>query len=369
MLRIRIILILFLLGFYYNLVAQKRNTFSLIGQTISQIPDSMVSSTSRIANFINSSYENQTDKAAAIYHWITNNIEYDINNMYSIDHDKDSTRLINEVLVSRRGNCMHFCELFKEITFKVGIKSYIIHGYTKGDKTIEQTPHSWCAGLIDSTWYFFDPTWGAGYVQNGKFYKRKDKSYFMIKPTRLIKTHMPFDPLWQLLNYPITNQEFYEGKILSEESKPFFNYIDSLNYFEHQSKIERTESYLKRAKQNGIRNYMIYNEIEYLSNSLLVAKFNKSVNLYNEGLNYLNQSINIWNQFTPEKNVAKMTKLLDSAEYLLNYSNVQLKEIQKMNIQGIITISIIQLNKSIDIAILSLLDQRASIRRYRNSRK
>lgn len=39
---------------------------------------------------------------------------------------------------------------------------------------------------------------------------------------------MPFDYLWQFLNYPVTNQEFYEGKMSQNKSKRYFNYKDSL---------------------------------------------------------------------------------------------------------------------------------------------
>jgi hypothetical protein len=28
------------------------------------------------------------------------------------------------------------------------------------------------SGENDGSWYIFDPTWGAGYVNNGKFYKK-----------------------------------------------------------------------------------------------------------------------------------------------------------------------------------------------------
>ena len=39
-----------------------------------------------------------------------------------------------------------------------------------------------------------------------------DDDYFMMKPEKAIKSHMPFDPLWQFLNYPITSTEFYEDE-------------------------------------------------------------------------------------------------------------------------------------------------------------
>jgi transglutaminase/protease-like cytokinesis protein 3 len=59
-----------------------------------------------------------------------------------------------------------------------------------------------------------DPTWGAGHVQNNKYVRKLDDSYFKADPEKLIQTHHPYDPLWQFLYYPISEQEFYNGNTL-----------------------------------------------------------------------------------------------------------------------------------------------------------
>jgi transglutaminase/protease-like cytokinesis protein 3 len=69
--------------------------------------------------------------------------------------------------------------------------------------------HAWCASKIDNQWYIFDPTWGSGFVNNGKFVNAFDDRYFKANPSEIIASHMPFDYMWQFLTYPISNQEFY----------------------------------------------------------------------------------------------------------------------------------------------------------------
>jgi transglutaminase/protease-like cytokinesis protein 3 len=64
---------------------------------------------------------------------------------------------------------------------------------------------------IDGSWYIFDPTWGAGYV-NKYFIKKLNNAYFKVEPAQIIASHIPFDYLWQFLNYPITNGEFMKAK-------------------------------------------------------------------------------------------------------------------------------------------------------------
>jgi transglutaminase/protease-like cytokinesis protein 3 len=78
--------------------------------------------------------------------------------------------------------------------------------------------HAWCASKIDNQWYIFDPTWGSGYVNNGKFLMLLT---IVIKanPSEIIASHMPFDYMWQFLNYPISNQEFYNGSTGVDKSK------------------------------------------------------------------------------------------------------------------------------------------------------
>ena len=104
--------------------------------------------------------------------------------------------------------------LFTKIAGGCGIKSFVVEGYTKQNGFADFIPHAWAAANIDAVWYMFDPTWGSGYINGGKFYKKINNEYFKTPPAVLLKSHIPFDYLFQLVNYPITNQEFYEGKII-----------------------------------------------------------------------------------------------------------------------------------------------------------
>ena len=367
MFKIKLLFVILLLLLNSVLYPQKRIDFTSIDNLMSQIPDSLTRSTSGIAGFINSNLNNQKDKAYAIFTWITNNVQYDVDNMFNIEFYQNSINNVAEVLNSRIGICMHFADLFKEIATKVGIKSYVILGYTKQHGIIDYIPHSWCAGLVDSSWYLFDPVWGSGFIQNGKFVKRRNLTYYMTKPKNFIKSHMPFDPLWQFINYPITNQEFLNGETSINKSKAYFNFADTLQKHENQSEIDQIASSIKRIKQNGIKNVLTFREIEYLSNKILTVNYNKAVNLYNQGINQFNKSISIWNQFKPEKNINTMIRLIDSAEFSLNSSRAKLKEIK--NPTGFYNTSINQLNMSINIAIENLIEQKAALDRYQKSRR
>jgi hypothetical protein len=365
------LILILLVAFSTGLNAQQKdNTYTQVDKVSLQIPDSLTKTTRDIAAFIISHFDNQTSKSRAIYTWITNNIEYDFANMFAINFYQNPDEITDKVLKTRKGVCMHFAQLFSAIANQSGIKSYVIDGYTKQNGFVDYIPHAWCAGLIDSSWYFFDPTWGSGYVQDAKFVKKFNEFYFKTKPEQLVRSHMPFDPLWQFLYYPVTNQEFYEDKPYSDKNKLFFNYTDTLSQYEKESDIGKLVSSSRRIEANGVRNSMIFDrlqhnqrEIEYYNNKRLVETYNSAVNSYNEGINLLNRFIDYRNkQFTPKKPDNEIREMVDSAEKSFIGSRNKLKELSDPD--PVTASSIIQLNRALDEAMLNLNEQKAFLDKY-----
>lgn len=359
------------------LSAQQSAVSSRVDKIALQIPDSLTSGTSGIAQFINSNFSSQKDKARAIFVWITNNIRYDIDNMFAVNFYQNSDEIVSEVLKSKKGVCMHFAELFSDIANKAGISSFVIPGYTKQNGFVDYIPHSWCIAKIDSVWCIFDPTWGSGYVQNAKFIRKMNDFYFMSNPQQLIKSHIPFDPMWELLNYPVTNQEFYEGKVQIDKNKPFFSFNDSIDKYISESEIRKLISSSRRIEKNGVRNSMIFDrlqhnkrEIEYYENkktvdmqNAAVDDYNEGVTLFNDGINQLNSFIDYRNhQFLPKKNDQEIQKMLDDPELKFNATREKLKNINTSDKNLTITIS--QLNRSLDEAFLNLNEQKVFLNKY-----
>ena len=367
----RIITFILLIGFLGELSAQKKNNeFAQIDKTMIQVSDSITISTKGLSDYIKASFNNETEKSRAIFIWIANNIQYDYENMFAINFYQNTNEIIEKVLKSKKGICMHYAELYNAIANQVSIKSYVISGYTKQNGFVDYIPHAWCASFIDSTWYLIDPTWGSGYIENSKFVKKTNDFYFKTKPEQIVKSHMPFDPLWQFQNHPVTNQEFYEGKTGINTQKPYFNFEDTLLLFEKETEIEKLESSSRRIEKNGVKNSLIFDrlqhnkrEIEYYNNKLLVETYNSAVNLCNEGINQLNSFIEYRNkQFTPKKSDKEIQQMVDLIEQTLNNSREKLNEIKKPDSN--IANSMIQLNKSIDEATRNLNEQKAFLDKY-----
>jgi len=342
---------------------------------MSRIPESLTYSTKEIADYVNSNFPTRKVKARAIFIWIARNIQYDFDIIFDMNYYPDPAELIEKVLKTRTGVCLHYANLFSDIANKAGIKAYIVQGYTKQHGVVDFLPHVWCAGLVDSAWYLFDPTWGSGYIMNGRFVKDLNNAYFMASPEDLIISHMPFDPLWQFLHFPVTNNEFYGRKSRINTTKPFFNFTDTLYKYEHESEIERYISSARRIEQNGMTNAflaaklrVLQGEIAYYRDKTNVEKYDSAVKLYNEGIKLLNRFISYSNnQYKPEKDSIQVKQILDSAECLLIKAIETIQEIKDPleNVAAATT----ELTNSIRGTMRLLSDQRASLYRYFKSKR
>lgn len=362
--------------------AQKPSTTVTTDKKALQVPDSLTKTSAGIANYISTNFLSQKEKAGAIFIWITNNISYDIENAFAINFYANTNQIIEEVLRTRKGVCMHYAELFSDIATKSGLKSFVVNGYTKQNGFVDYIPHAWCAIMIDSEWSLIDPTWGSGYVTNARFVRQMNDYYFMTLPELLIKSHMPFDPLWQFLNYPVINQEFYEGNFNINKNKPYFDYNDTLQKYINQTDIEKLVSSTRRIEKNGVRNSMIFDRLQHNKREIdyfikkqevdrmneSVAVFNEAVNLYNDGINRLNEFIRHRNnQFNPKKGDSEIRQMLQEPESLLNAARKKLNDI-KYSDPNVAT-SILQLNKSIDEAMINLNEQKVFLNKYFNTSK
>jgi hypothetical protein len=344
-------LVLIILLFAEIASAQKSsvNLYAAIDKKALQIPDSLTTTSGSIASYMSSIFTSDKDKTRAIWIWVATNISYDIENMFAINFYEKKEEKIAKPLATRKGICENYAFLFNDICLKAGIKSFVIDGYVKQSSYTSFLPHAWCSALIDSTWYMFDPTWGAGYADGNKFYKKINNDYYKVNPAKLIESHMPFDYLWQFLNYPVTRDEFTDGKTQINKSKPFFNYKDSIADYEKQSEAEQMIASVQRIEKNGLKNSLVFDRLQHTKYNIEIASYNKAIFEYNEGINKLNDFITYRNnQFKPAVPDADIQKMLDEADSRFKRTGALLDLIKnpESNNAGIIS----QMVKSLDDA-------------------
>lgn len=366
-------LLLLLGGNFNNTFSQQSTNSNFTDKLMLKIPDSLTTNTNDISYYINLISKSEDDKLRAIFVWITNNIEYDVVNKYNYGNRKED--FVNTCLKTRLGICSHYASLFVELAIQSGIRSYIVLGYTKKSGLVNCEPHSWCVAMIDSAWYMFDPTLGAGIVQYSEFAKQIDDSYFKMKPGKSIKTHMPFDPLWQFLDYPIRNTEFAKNNLKYNREKSYFNYTDTLLNYQKQTSSERLNSIVQRIEENGVNSYLIYltlqqykNEIESIYYNKVISKYDSAVYAYKESVYLFNQFIDSRNnQFKPDKSDLEIKQNIDSVEKSLVAAKRYIDKIKNPNPK--MSSSVEHLYKSIELLNINIEEQKKFLEKYFNTPK
>ena len=175
-------------------------------------PSSAEATVESLAAYLIEPAENDREKARAIFRWITENIDYNVEVFF-----KGGTGATNseDVLKSRKSVCYGYSDIFLSLAREAGLEAVRISGYGKGYGYLPgknfsgPANHAWNAVKINGSWYLMDSTWGAGYVSGDKKYVRKfDDHFFMTPPSQFIYGHFPEDARWQLLDKPVSKQEF-----------------------------------------------------------------------------------------------------------------------------------------------------------------
>lgn len=299
-------------------MGQTTPNYSYVDNKMSSIPADSTNTTSGIANYIKSNFRTQDERIRAVYYWTTNNIAYDVANMYQPNNLDSPQVKISNTLKNRKGVCIHYAEVFNEIANKLGIKTYIVGGYTKQFGEISKIAHAWNASQIDGKWFLFDATWGAGSINGNKFAKKPNNTYFKRNPNYMIGTHMPFDYIWQLLNEPLNNNEFISGKIDTAKPKINLDFNLEIAKYEALSDAEKAFESSKRIEKNGLVNNMIQENYNLKKNEFTVRNQNKNVEKliaisaeFNEAIRDLNDFIFFRNKrFKPTQTDEVLQKMI-----------------------------------------------------------
>lgn len=176
-------------------------------------PPAVEGSPETLAGYLCGPWTSEADKARALYRWITERIDYRLEAAPPAAQRETTPAA---VLQSRRAVCEGFADLFVSLARASGLEAETIPGFAKGvgyeagDSFAGRLPdHAWNAVKIGGTWRLLDCTWGAGALdQDGRYRKRFEPYYFCTPPEEFLMAHLPTDPKWQLVERPISLEEF-----------------------------------------------------------------------------------------------------------------------------------------------------------------
>ncbi len=324
-----------------KLAAQEEALYWAVADSIARtIPDELTHDLDKFAGYINQNLSSPQDRIRAIYEWMIHNVKYDA---YGRGHSRNEVLSENEdatiTLDKREGQCLEYSILFRQLCKRCGIPVEYVYGYNRQNGVVQPYSHQWCSACIDNHWYLFDTTWGAGSLDaNGVTYiPAPNDKYFMIAPDELLKTHMPFDPMWQLKETPITYQEFESGQRDLFRLAPAFAWQDTLDNYLHMDSLHRFESVKYRMEHFKPTHKLVLKHlhetvegfIDVFHQNEMIAIYNRAVILQGKAVDSLNVYIRYLNaEYQPLKSDAEIRRMIEIPEVLFNQADSLINSIR-----------------------------------------
>lgn len=273
-------------------------------------------STADLARQIQQHYNRPADRIRIAYTWVANNIRYDTKGVLAMNHGLDPRGVVDAAFSRRSGVCENFAAIFADVCQKMGFRSVVIEGYTAIHPDQDKNGHSWSAVYIGDDWYLFDPTWDMG--------RTSGFNYFMKTGEAFISTHVPFDPMWQMLEHPVSEN--------GRSQSITFNYKDSIDRYLSSDSLHRYESAVARIREKNTKNQLSNTHLKILQNDLEIKRQEEQMNWYDQAVAFMNRVTDKLNAFIDLRNsqaisarsdeslrqmLSGITTLLDSASYCL----------------------------------------------------
>lgn len=174
-----------------------------------------------LSEFAQKNLKHDSELARFFYYWIGSNVKYDyeffdkmITGNYEY-HEYVQKQEAYRVYEDRQGVCAGYANLFSWFMQDVDIDVEYIGGHIRDERNHyvelhadDNFRHAWSAIKLDGKWVLVDATWGTSLNKESSDY------YFDMPPERAIITHFPEKSDWQLLEKPLTLDEFNNSKFI-----------------------------------------------------------------------------------------------------------------------------------------------------------
>lgn len=189
-----------------------QNPFARTDAYADAAPSAAARSVRSLAAYLARSGKDDLTRARALYRWVTRHIDYDAAELRAGTHGDLSP---DAVLRRKLTICEGYSNLVVALGGAMGLKVATVSGWSKGydystgGSFTGRPNHSWNIVRIEGRWRLMDATWGSGYLDDHqRFVRDFQEHYFLTPPDAFVYDHFPEDAHWQLLDRPLTMDEF-----------------------------------------------------------------------------------------------------------------------------------------------------------------
>ena len=212
-----------------SLAQTNDNRFKAVDEYVQSLGSLDTLNMGTISYIITKKFPENTDKVRAIFYWIANNIAIDLKLAKKASNEK---MVSEDVLKTRKANANGFATLFQDMCSVAKIRCLTVDGYIKKNvDDINNMPdefnHTWAViqlGQSPESWYYVDPEWGSGYVDDKAtiFTKKFNDKYFFADKSLFNLQHFPDNMAWQLGGSgPKTAKDFFSQPIVKKDACEF----------------------------------------------------------------------------------------------------------------------------------------------------
>lgn len=168
------------------------------------------SSMDALVQYISANTANAPERAYGIYRWIRNNVQADFQTA-ALDDIDPATQTAETVFATRLAVCTGYANLFETLVRKAGFDAAVIYGYGVMYYADPAVPlhnylHIWNGIKIDEKWYLVELSW----IPSASLDGSSDPNFFFLtNPSDFVYRHLPTYTKWQLLDNPVTEEEFW----------------------------------------------------------------------------------------------------------------------------------------------------------------
>jgi len=276
-----------------NLNTSLKHSWNHVDDIVANTNPEHFSSIENLAIYLTKQFSEESDKVRSIYSWIAFNISYDQKSI--LDQSTKDSQTAKNVWKNQMAVCKGFANLLYEMCTAAGIESRIIKGYVKNlvGSDLRFPNHVWNGVKIDGKWKLLDVTWASinnegSLLANAElqksFARRKLDYFYLVNPEKMILTHLPEDPYWQLQNNYISmeiflNGEYYINSTLMNPYAEVKDFEQLIENHENLDSLDRSIAYLERMernKWNKAREYGLGIAYYYKAQSILKNAFQKN---------------------------------------------------------------------------------------------
>ena len=181
-----------------------------------------------ISYLVTKKFASNIDKARAIFDWIAYNISFDVKGFRNNGNEKKSS---DEILKTRKANANGYASLFQDMCSVVKIRCLTVDGFVKRNiEEINEKPdefnHTWAVvqlGQSPDSWYYVDPTWGSGYVDDKAttFTRAYNDAFFFADKTIFNYQHFPDNTAWLMGGGPKSIKDFFALPLVKDHAYDF----------------------------------------------------------------------------------------------------------------------------------------------------